>query len=621
MTMAPAPADPAPSRRIRPQHVAAAVLFLAVVAVFSPVRNHQFIDFDDDTYVYNNATVARGLTGEGLRWAFTTFDAANWHPLTWLSHMLDVQLFGLAPGGHHVTSALIHALSAALLFGVLWGMTGAVGRSAAVAALFSLHPLRVESVAWIAERKDVLSGLFFMLTLLAYLRWVRLPRPGRYLAAIAAFALGLLSKPMLVTLPFVLLLLDFWPLGRLRLPARGRDGAPPSAGVPFSRLILEKAPFLALAAASSVVTVIAQQSGEAIRSVQRYPPAFRISNAVHSYVAYLGKTFWPTDLSMFYPHSGPGLDLWQALAAGFLVAGISVVAVLTARSLPCFLTGWFWYLGTLVPVIGLVHVGAQAMADRYTYLPLIGIFLAVAWGVPALLPSWRRRGMALAAGTAAVCVLLGFLTIRQLETMRDSGTLFGHMLSVDPDNDLALYKMGALLVSQGRIEEGTALLKRLYRRNPLQLSRVQLQQAERLAAAGKVDEALLHYAKVLELDPLNTGAMRAVSRLKAERGRFPEGTPPSLASGETAGEQEANSWFSQGNALVAAGHFAGAVDYFRRAVEIKPDFAEAWNNLGSCYGKLERHREAAAAFEKAAAAAPGNERVRLNLQQARRSLR
>ena len=615
-------ADTAPRLRIRPRHLAPAALFLATVAVFWPAHNHRFVAIDDGTYVYNNAMVTRGLTAEGLRWAFTSIGNAavpNWHPLTWLSHMLDVQLFGLAPGGHHATSVLIHATSGALLFGVLWALTGAVGRSAAAAALFSLHPLRAESVAWIAERKDVLSGLFFMLTLLAYLRWVRRRQPGRYLAATAALALGLLSKPMLVTLPFVLLLLDFWPLGRLRLPARPRDGAPRSAGIPFSRLFLEKVPLLALSAATSVITLIAQAG--AIGRIQHQPFPVRFFNAVHSYVAYLGKAVWPTDLMIFYPRAGTD-DPLSVLAAGLLLVAITLVAVLTARSRPYLLTGWLWYLGILVPVIGLVQQsGGAAMADRYTYLPLVGVFVAAAWGLPDLIPGWRHRGKALAALTLAVCLLMASLTIRQVGTMRDDETLYKYMLSVDPANSYALNNLGVALIDQDRLADGAAVLSTLFRPDPRQLSRVHQQRGAQLSMSGKADEALMSYTKALALDPGNTEAARVVVLLKAAGARLPQGAPPSWTPQELLDEEEARIWLKQGDSMAAAEHFKFALGYYRQAVNLKPDLADAWNNLGSCYGRLERHQEAAAAFEKAVAADPGNERARKNLGQARRSLR
>jgi len=618
--MAPALAKTATARLTRPQHVAAAALIFATLAVFWGARNHQFIAFDDDTYVQQNAMVMQGFTAEGFRWAFTTFDAANWHPLTWLSHMLDVQLFGLAPGGHHVTSVLIHALSAALLFRALWGMTGAVGRSAAVAALFSLHPLRVESVVWIAERKDVLSGLFFMLTLLAYLRWARLPRPGRYLAAVAAFALGLLSKPMLVTLPFVLLLLDFWPLGRLRLPARSRGGAPQSVGIPFSRLSLEKAPFLALSAASSVITLIAQAGG--LGRVQQYPFPVRFFNAVHSYGVYLRKTVWPDDLMIFYAHPGAGLSPGHVFAAGLLLVAITLVAALTARTRPYLVTGWLWYLGILVPVIGLVQQsGSAAMADRYTYLPLIGVFLAVAWGVHGLFPTGRHGRNVLAGVAAAACLLLALQTTRQVGTMRDDESIYRHMLSVDPASVYARNSLGGALIGQGRLADASSVLGSIYRPNPLQLAGVLQQRGAQLAMSGKADEALVSYAKALALDPGSEATSRAVALLRAAGARMPAGTPPFWTPKELLDEEEAGIWLKQGDYLAAAEHFAYALDYYRQAVQLKPDFADAWNNLGSCYGRLERHQEAAAAFEKAVAADPGNERARKNLEQARRSLR
>lgn len=330
----------------------AAAVFLATFATYWPVRNHQFIFLDDPKYITQNSMISGGFTMEGLGWAFTSVHhASNWFPLTWISHMLDIQLFGLAPGGHHLTSVFLHALSAALLFWIMRASTGVSGRSLAVALLFSLHPLRVESVAWAAERKDVLSVFFWMLTLLAYLRWTRLPGMGRYCTALGAFALGLMSKPMLVTLPFVLLLLDFWPLGRLRLSARSSHGAQGPSGTSLRSLLVEKIPFLALSVATTLIALIAQ--GEAIQLVPPRSFTIKIFNAIHSYGAYLGKTFWPRDLMIFYPYSESWLDLRHALAVGFLLAAITVIAARAVRPRPYLITGWLWYVGTLFPVIGL----------------------------------------------------------------------------------------------------------------------------------------------------------------------------------------------------------------------------------------------------------------------------
>jgi tetratricopeptide (TPR) repeat protein len=611
------------ARRFGPEHAAVAALFLLAFALYWPVRGHQFVNIDDSFYVYKNAVVLRGLTGEGLRWAFTQMNTGNWHPVTWLSHMLDAQLFGSAAAGHHLTSAFIHAVSAALLFLALWRMTAALGRSALVSAVFALHPLRVESVAWVAERKDVLGGLFWMLTILAYLRWARQPRTGRYLAVAAAFTLGLLSKPMLVTLPFVLLLLDVWPLGRASLPLRRNSGAGnpaphPAGAAGLPRLLLEKAPLLALSAASSVVTVIAQQRGGAIGSTEKYTVLIRAANALLSYFEYLLKILWPRGLMAFYPHPGSGFSPGEVAVAGLALLLLTLLSILAFRSRPWLAAGWLWYLGTLVPVIGLIQVGKQGMADRYTYLPGIGIAIALAWGLsgPARSP---RRGRWVLGAVAALPAVLAAMTLKQTATWRDNETLYRQVLAVDPDSHMALSVLGTLLTQQGRVEEGTELLDRAYRSSPALLAGVHLQAGDQLALEGKREAALAHYRRTLRIDPGNRPALKAVARLQG--GSPGEGSPaPPHAAAENA-DEEAASWFRSGNAFAGEGDCERAIDCYRRAVELKPDFAHAWNNLGSCYGKLDRHREAAEAFERSVAADPDNELARKNLEQARRALR
>ena len=356
-------------------------LLLAVALVFGQTVRHDFVNYDDNAYVYENPQVAGGLTAHGIAWAFTSFHVSNWHPLTWLSHMLDCQFYGLHAGGHHLTNVLLHAATAILLFLVLRRMTGDLWPSAFVAAVFAIHPLRAESVAWVAERKDVLSGLFFMLTLGAYAGYARRPFSlGRYLTVVLLFALGLMAKPMLVTLPFVLLLLDYWPLGRIG-PHR-RTGISS-----FRRVVVEKIPLLALTAASCVATVIAQ--GTAVIAIDVIPLPSRIANALVSYVAYMGQLFYPAGLAVLYPHPEGGLPIWKVAASSLVLAGISAAALVWRRRFPYLFVGWFWYVGMLVPVIGLVQVGLHAMADRYTYLPQIGLCIAVTWGVAQLAASRR----------------------------------------------------------------------------------------------------------------------------------------------------------------------------------------------------------------------------------------
>ncbi len=438
-------------RRDRRRAAAVCGLLLLIVAiVFGRTAGYDFVNFDDDAYVYDNPHVSHGLSGESVAWSLTAFHSCNWHPLTWLSHALDCQLYGTQhPGLHHLTNIALHAAVAIALFLVLWRMSGELWPSGFVAAVFAVHPLRVESVAWISERKDLLSGLFLVLTLAAYLRYVRRPFSwGRYLLVIAMFCLGLLAKPMLVTLPFLLLLLDYWPLGRLvrgggadipvcrsRPAAPGRQECLPHR--PISMLVAEKLPLLLLAAGSCLITSAAQQ--KALVPVDVVPMPARIANALVCYVAYLGQFFYPAGLAAFYPHPQDSLPLWKIVAAATILIGVSIAAVLGRRRLPYLFVGWFWYVGMLVPVIGVVQVGSQAMADRYTYLPQIGLCIALAWGAAAAAREFLSAGKTSASSAignvyvaiVAAPLLIGLMLCawRQVSFWRNSETLWARAVA------------------------------------------------------------------------------------------------------------------------------------------------------------------------------------------------
>jgi hypothetical protein len=395
-----------------------------------------------------------------VRWAFTSFYAFNWHPLTWISHMLDSSLFGLSPRGPHLVNAVIHAANAALLFLVLEGMTGVLWGAAFVAAGFALHPLHIESVAWAAERKDVLSAFFWIATMGAWLRYARRPRPGRWFAAAALFVLGLLSKPMVATLPLILVMLDFWPLGRVGLAQAASPGRMPWRGA-----LREKMPLLAMAGVGAVLTVLAQSAGGAIRG--EIPLLLRLENALVSLVSYLGKTIWPVDLAVFYPHPLAAIPSWKAAGSAFLVAAITVTAARGARRAPWAAVGWSWYVVSLLPVLGIVQVGNQGLADRYTYLPLIGIFLAAAWGGGSL--TRRLAGGWRASAAAACCALLAAWaagTWLQLGSWKDDVALFTRALEVTPDNAHAPYNLGRGLLQRGRRAEALVQLERSVALNP-----------------------------------------------------------------------------------------------------------------------------------------------------------
>ncbi len=468
-------------------------LVLLVVFVYGRTVIHPFVDLDDGEYVYENSVVQGGLSWRGIAWAFTTTHAANWHPLTWLSHMADVEMFGLNAGGHHLTSGLIHALNAVLLLLVLRDMTGAVWRSGLVAALFAVHPLHVESVAWVAERKDVLSTFFWLLALMAYARYVRTPGVGRSLGVATALALGLLCKPMLMSLPFVLLLLDYWPLGRL---ARG-------AQVP--RLVREKLPLFALAALSGVVTYLAQSSKSATASFEDFPFAERASNAVVSSVVYLTKTIWPASLAVYYPHPSTvheAVPAWQVIAAAAVLGALSWLALSQARRRPYLAVGWLWYLVSLVPVIGLVQVGSQALADRYTYVPLVGIFVAGAWGAPDAWQGWRYRRHVLATLGAIVILALSVAAWIQVGYWSDGVTLYTHAIAVTRKNWLAWNNLGMQHLNSGRFPGALACF--------MEAARIKPDYADAWYNAGvalgrlqQYPRAIAAYQEALRLDPEN----------------------------------------------------------------------------------------------------------------------
>ncbi|HUI85212.1 MAG TPA: hypothetical protein VL240_13365 [Candidatus Binatia bacterium] len=424
-------------------------LMAATIAVYWPVHRHAFIVLDDLPYVVHNPHITT-LNWETVKWSFTTYRGANWFPLTWLSHAVDYRLFSLRAGRHHDINLLLHVCNALLLFWVLAQATGWVGRSSMVAALFALHPLNVESVAWVAERKNLLSMFFFLLTLGAWYAYVRRPRLGRYLIVAVLFALGLMCKPQIITLPFVLLLWDYWPLGRMF----SGKGPPPAAragksgGRSFSRLVLEKLPLLALSMASAVMTIKAQTAGGTMSgAVNSFTFAARAGNAIIAYVRYLGYAIWPSRLAFFYPHARTS-PAWEVMAALVLLAAITVFAI-RSRNRPYLAVGWFWFLGTLVPMIGLVQVGSQAMADRYAYLPMVGLFLAVSWGVADWAARWRSSKAWVPAGAIVVLLLLSMATRRQLGYWSDDLTLWRHTAAVTRNNWMAENMIGEDLLRDG----------------------------------------------------------------------------------------------------------------------------------------------------------------------------
>src|SRR5947209_4968602 len=475
------------------------LLLLLTALVYWPVTQHEFINYDDHLYVTDNPIVQEGLTIEGVQWAFQSFQASNWHPITWLSHMIDCSLFYVYPGGHHLTNLLFHLANTVLLFQFLHRLTGARWRAALVAALFAWHPMHVESVAWVAERKDVLSTLFLILSLWAYLRYTERPAAPRYLLALSLFALGLMSKPMLVTLPCLLLLLDYWPLGRLRansLPWSHGDGSGETPARSISWLLLEKVPFFALSFISCVLTVWAQHKSGALKSLQVVPLVSRSWNALVSYAAYLGKMLWPAKLAVFYPLAENSFLV--IIVSGLVLAALSVLTWRGRRQQPYLMVGWLWYLGTLIPVIGLVQVGGQAMADRYTYIPFIGLFVMIAWGMA----EWASHGPSRQRLLVPFCavLLLGCLgaTGSYVGDWQNSHTLFEHALKVTENNFVAHNNLGVALKDQGKVPEAIAHYLEAVRINPGDAG-AHFNLAINFADQGNIAPALFHFSEVERL--------------------------------------------------------------------------------------------------------------------------
>jgi tetratricopeptide (TPR) repeat protein len=481
--------------------------------VFGQTLWHDFINYDDPRYVYENTKITGGLSISGIAWAFTHIHSMNWHPLTTISHMLDCQLYGLNAGWHHFTNVLLHTLAAILLFLALQQMTNAVWRSAFVAAVFAIHPLRVESVAWVAERKDVLSGVCFMLTLLAYVYYTRGPSLSRYMAVALVFVLGLMSKPMLVTLPLVLLVLDYWPLSRI-------GGHRPGTGRQLLIPVLEKVPLIALSAVSSIITFLVQKG--AVGRTEELPILERMNNAVVSYVLYLRQMLWPVDLAVFYPHPENRLPLSEIAFCLLLLVCITCVAIALRKKRPYLITGWLWYLGMLVPVIGLVQVGWQGRADRYTYLPQIGLYIATTWAVTDLTSLWRRQRTILSVAAILVIGALSLCAWVQTSYWRESERLFRHALAVTTNNDVAENNLGIVFLGQGKVDEAISLLQSAVDLRP-DNSPAHENLAKALLQKGRVADALVHYRKLLELQPDNMEIHNIVGTVLVQQGRIAEG--------------------------------------------------------------------------------------------------
>lgn len=574
-------------------------VFLAAITwlVFGQTLRHGFLNYDDNRYVYENPEVTSGLTLHGIVWAFTNRHANNWHPLTSISHMLDCQFFGLNAGGHHFVNVFLHTVAVILLFLVLRAMTGSIWRSAFVAAVFAVHPLRVESVAWISERKDVLSAVFFMLTLGAYVRYVRQPSLGHYVMMSILVALGLMSKPMLVTVPFVLLLVDYWPLRRF-------------AGRRINqRIILEKIPPLVLSIALCAVTFWAQTRG--MVPVEKLPLMERINNALVTCVTYLQQMIWPARLAVFYPHPEDRLQLLQvALAVGLLTL-ITAVAILLRHKRPYLITGWFWYLAMLAPVIGIIQVGSQAHADRYTYLPQIGLYLLVTWTTSDALAFWPHRRKILGATAVIVIIALTWRAWIQTSYWRNSESLWLHTLAVTSENPVAHNSFGLLLLGHDRLDEAIDQFQAAANIDPGFVD-AQNNLSVALTKKGRVDEAITHLRRILEWYPEEAKTHYNLGNALLQKGELSD----AVAAYEKAlsiQPRYADGHYNLGIALQQNGRIDEAIAQYQKALQDKPDYAEACYMLGNNLLGKSRVDEAIAAYQRALRIRPDYPQVQNNI--------
>jgi protein O-mannosyl-transferase len=535
------------------------VLILSTLLVFWQVHNFTFVNYDDNDYVYENPHVLNGLTPDGIIWAFTTNHSSNWHPLTWLSLMLDCQLFGTNPGRMHLINLLLHLANTLLLFAIFRKMTGALWPSAFVAAAFAIHPMHVESVAWIAERKDVLSTLFLLLILAAYVGYVRRHGMARYVLTILLFALGLLAKPMLVTLPFLLLLLDYWPLERIRMH-RAEDASQKTSAV---RLIIEKIPFIVLSVVSSVITFLVQLRSSAMIKIDTLPLEDRVANAFLSYTRYTGKLFWPQNLSVFYPFDVGSFVFWQMVMCVLLLLAVSVFVIRFGRDRKYLPVGWFWFVITLVPVIGLVQVGFQAFADRYTYIPYIGLFIMAAWGLPELLSKWPQRKIVLGLSMVIVLTTLGICTHKQVSFWNNSFTLFSHAIEVTRNNHVVYNNLGVAYNSVGRYQDAIEAYKQAIKLKP-DYAEAHYNYGVACGALGRYQDAIEAYKQAIKIRPNGAAA-----------------------------------YINLGVAYNTLGRYQDAIEAYKQAIKIKPDYADSHFNLGvACYN-LGRYQDAVEAYKLA----------------------
>jgi tetratricopeptide (TPR) repeat protein len=608
-------------RRYLSETIVALLLIVSILAVYGQVRNHDFLSYDDDDYITENHLVQAGWTVEGVFWAFRTTLHQHWHPLTWLSHMTDCQFFGLNPKAHHLMNVFFHVANTLLLFFVLRRMTGAPLRSAFVAVLFAVHPLHVEPVAWVADRKDLLSAFFWMLAMVAYVRYAERPGFTRYALVVTAFILGLMAKPMVVTLPFVLLLLDYWPLERFEFGESHKGGHRGNGksleatyqSAPALRLLWEKGLFFFILGASAVVTVLVMrhESISALKLSTFWPTQRLVANALVNCITYIGKMLWPLELAVPYPDRLM-VPLWQMGGAGLLLFGLSSLVFWQRRRYPYLLVGWLWYLVTLAPVIGLVKGGPHKLADRYTYIPLIGLYIMMAWGVPDLLKGWRHRRMALGLSSALVLSGLMIGAWMQVRHWKTSVALFEHTVKVTPNNYEAQVNLGAALARQGRLNEGIEHFSEAVKIQP-DYPKAYYDLGLAMARQGRLKEAIRYYAVALQIRPDYPEAQNSLGVALSRQGRV-EDAMVHFEAALKARPGHAKAHNNLGVELAKVGRLEEAIGHFSEAVRINPEYAEAHNNLGLACVRQGRLEEAIGHFSEAVRIRPDYKEAQNNLK-------
>ena len=605
--------------KVSKQHILiTAALLLLTFAGYMNVQNYEFINFDDDLYVTENQIVKTGLSFNGLSWAFGFNGGGYYQPLTWLSHMLDCEIYGLDPAGHHLTNLVIHLANVLLLFWALYRMTDSIYKSCLAAALFALHPLNVDSVAWIAERKNLLSTLCLMLSLLAYHWYTKQPKPGRYVLTITVFALGLMVKPMLVTFPFVLLLLDFWPLGRLKLgkqktiammdPPLRADSKP---AVPIYRLCIEKLPFLALALGAVWLSVASLQRFNNMVATDTVPMALRFANAVVSYLSYIGKMLWPFNLAVYYPFPD-SVPLWQTAGCLVLLAAATGYCLFHIERKPYLAVGWFWFLGTLVPVAGIVQSGLwPEMADRWAYVPLIGLYIVIAWGIPGALQNWRFAVPVMTVAALAVIGSLFFITRAQLNHWENSRTLFEHALRVTTANAVAHNNLGNALLEEGQTDTALNHFEVAITLEP-RYAGARNNMGNALMALGRVGEAVSYYRDSIHIDPFAAQAHNNLAVALTKESRLDEAFRH-LQEALRLKPDYADAYNNLGAVYGKKAQVQKAAKFYLKAIRLRPDFSEAYNNLGLLLWNAGRLKEAGHYFSQAAKLDPDYLAARQNL--------